>query len=295
MDDSQHLINQSPINLSFAENKPDSYSAETSSQELYKILMNKEARVAELTQLVQKLEANIFDLHENIREKDQVIDARTKAITLMSENLSKKGKNTLDTLEDTKQQMRKMQENFVQLEDEMNREKQQLLSKLHQKDLEIESLKEAEKMAYENQEKLSEMSKIEDYQEEIKKLNEALNEQTKENREMAQIIQQLKLETTEKSNQIEEVAKLRKQLDDSNKNMIKLKAQHKSKIKELNKKIETLKKPIDPDSEAAQLRTEISKLSDKLSELEKEKEELILHIQESNAQKGMNIFSYLVL
>lgn len=291
LDDSQNLINQSPINLSFAEVKSDSYSAETSSQELYKILVNKESRISELSQLVQKLEANVFDLQENIKEKDQVIDARTKAITLMSENLSKKGKTALDTLEDTKEQMRKMQENFIQLEDDMNKEKQRLLVELQQKNQEIESFKDVVK----NQEQLNEelhrfkalVSEKEDAVEAISKEN---HEFAKKITEMEKIIQGLKLEAGDKTSQNEEVAKLKKQLDESNKSMIKMKAQHKSKIKELNKKIDTLKKSVNPHSGVEELTREIDKLNEKILELEKEKEELFSHIEQANVDKGIYIF-----
>lgn len=303
LDDSQNFMNQSSINLSIVENKPDLYNAETSSHELYNILINKESRISELTHLVQKLEANVFDLQENIKEKDQVIDARTKAITLMSENLSKKGKNALDNLEDTKEQMRKMQENFIQLEGEMNKEKQNILLELHQKNLETESLKEAVFTA----EKRIETSKIEDYEklvEELNRLKELVSKKeeitkamSKENQvsankitELEKLIQGLKLEAGDKSSQSEEVVKLKKQLDESNKSMIKMKAQHKSKIKELNKKIDALKKSVNPNSGAEELASDVCKLNEKIFELEKEKEELLSHIDQSSPKKGNMYF-----
>ncbi len=37
-----------------------------------------------------------MDLEENLREKDELIRARTQAVTLMSADLSAKGKSTLD-------------------------------------------------------------------------------------------------------------------------------------------------------------------------------------------------------
>ena len=74
---------------------------------------------------VQKLERKILDLEENLREKESVIEARTKAVTLLSENLTKKKKDVVDSLEDTKQEMFKMQETFLEAElsykDELNR------------------------------------------------------------------------------------------------------------------------------------------------------------------------------
>lgn len=65
---------------------------------------------------VKQLETKILDLEETVKEKDSLIQARTQAVTLMTENLSMKGKNTVDLLEDTQQEMVKMQENFVDQE-----------------------------------------------------------------------------------------------------------------------------------------------------------------------------------
>jgi hypothetical protein len=41
-------------------------------------------------------ERKIMDLEENLREKDELIRARTQAVTLMSADLSAKGRSTLD-------------------------------------------------------------------------------------------------------------------------------------------------------------------------------------------------------
>lgn len=67
---------------------------------------------------IKTLENRILDLEENLKEKESIIDARTRAVSLMSENLSLKGKNTVDMLEDTKQEMLKMQENFIKVEND---------------------------------------------------------------------------------------------------------------------------------------------------------------------------------
>ena len=40
-----------------------------------------------------------MDLEENLREKDELIRARTQAVTLMSADLSAKGKSTLDQVQ----------------------------------------------------------------------------------------------------------------------------------------------------------------------------------------------------
>lgn len=352
LDDSQNLINQSPLNLSLAEPKAESYSAETSSQELYRILLIKEKRMSDLLSKVQKLEGTVLDLQENIKEKDQVIDARTKAITLMSENLSKKGKHTLDMLDETKEQMRKMQENFIQLESEMKEEKEKLILDLGQKNNEIENLRsinsalEADKLQLEIElkEYKNQSSEIGNYKQQINELNDkiaeledvskkspqksnkrnkkgdrskstppkeednkiaelqkVLDESKHENEqylnkiaelektveELNAKVSQLELttKTVEISNESEEISKLKKQIDESNKNMIKVKAQHKSKIKELTKKIEALKSASDPSSEAVRL--EVENLNKKVDELQQEKDSLLLKLEQSDSNKGL--------
>lgn len=47
--------------------------------------------INELRNKIASLEGNILDLQETCKEKDSVIDSKTKAITLMSADLSKKG------------------------------------------------------------------------------------------------------------------------------------------------------------------------------------------------------------
>lgn len=115
LNDSQQLIG--PVTT--YESKSFDYSKNSSPEELYNILVIKERKITELIAKSQKQEATILDLQENLKEKDSVIEARTKAITLMTDSLSRKGKDTLDALDDTKEQMRSMQENFVTLESEM--------------------------------------------------------------------------------------------------------------------------------------------------------------------------------
>lgn len=429
LDDSQSLINQTPLNLSLTEPRTENYSIHSTSEELFNILLNKDRKIAELSAKMQKLEANVLDLQENVKEKDSVIDARTKAITLMTESLSKKGKNTLDALDDTKEQMRKMQENFVNLEMEMKADKQRLIDELKEKNNDVEQIqqsynnlqkefeeyksssksttqgdiqmlneriKELEKinatllekstetedelllkeLEEKNKviERLQEENKIveqscidlkqqveslnnviEDYKtdsdsktldNEIEALKKQVAELEQQNSELQKpltttsrdspqrsskkgkkgqkqktvdsnetrivelqkiiddtkseletqraglaehqltiselnlIIEELKSsQESEKHTQstdqtIEEITKLKKQLDDSNKNMIKIKAQHKSKLKELNKKIEDLKKNSNGDVEITKLQTENSKLIERIDMLEEQKASL---------------------
>lgn len=103
-------------------------------------IQDKEKTIMELNSKIMDLEAVILDLQENLREKDSVIDSKTKAVTLMSADLSKKGKTTLDTLEDTKDEMRTMQENFVLLETSLKNKNASLLEQLQERDNKISEL-----------------------------------------------------------------------------------------------------------------------------------------------------------
>ncbi|KAF5280498.1 hypothetical protein FQA39_LY18043 [Lamprigera yunnana] len=405
LDDSQQLISQTPLNLSLIDVKNESYSSESSPDELFNLLVNKDKRLSELHNKIQKLEANVIDLQENLKEKDSVIDARTKAITLMTESLSKKGKNTLDALDDTKEQMREMQANFITLEMGMKTEKEALVNQLAEKNLIITELQEANDSLQNDNKKLQneiEVHKEYSISEETEHLMNRLrllenelsqkttdiehytNKLTEKDHEVLQIrqecddlrneidvlkrdknenkiqvlisrvaeLEELNLELTksasettssrespqrfkkgkkgskllakpkdsvelqklldkakEESEQYREriaecdvtmqelnliiaelkskekvkeesddAIKLKKQLDESNKNMIKIKAQHKSKIKELHKKIDELKNGEEHQEENSQLK-------ERIDILEKQSAQLILNSVEDAATK----------
>ncbi|RZC33876.1 leucine-rich repeat-containing protein, partial [Asbolus verrucosus] len=303
LDDSQQLINQTPLNLTMQDTKTD-YNENSSSQELYMILLTKEKRITDLISKVQKLESNVLDLQENLKEKDSVIDARTKAITLMTESLSRKGKTTLDALDETKDQMRKMQENFVALEAEMKARQMKLLEDLRLKNYEIAELQELNSSLHKENNELKERCNddtINELKEKIQQLEEHQQEYLPiaENEKLLSIITEHEatikklndtvdqLRSVENKNvESDTLAKLKKQLDESNKNMIKVKAQHKSKVKELTKKIETFKKISDTNAEIVKLESENCRLSQKVAELEEEKGSLQLKLVESDSVKG---------
>lgn len=103
-------------------------------------IQEKEKQIMELNNKIVELEATILDLQENLKEKDSVIDSKTKAVTLMSADLSRKGKTTLDTLEDTKDEMRMMQENFILIEMSLKNKNANLLEQLQERDNRISDL-----------------------------------------------------------------------------------------------------------------------------------------------------------
>lgn len=150
-------------------------------QQLEMDLSNKE-NVPE-SEAVQKLEAKIFDLEENIREKESIIEARTKAVSLLTENLSKKKKDVVDSLEETKQEMFKMQETFLDAELTYKKEVSKLNRVIKEKSDEISNLQEKceilEKSRYdltlENSDLKTKLEDVQDYSTKISELNK-LNE-----------------------------------------------------------------------------------------------------------------------
>jgi DNA repair exonuclease SbcCD ATPase subunit len=132
---------------------------------------------------VQNLERKILDLEETIKEKESVIDARTRAVSLLTENMSKKKKNVVDSLEDTKQEMFKMQETFIETELAYRKDKERLQRLLDEKSAEVTNLNEKneilEKSRYEftieNSEIKTKLEKVQDYSTKISELNK-LNE-----------------------------------------------------------------------------------------------------------------------
>lgn len=346
-DDSLQLIHDTSSNFSFFEPKMD-YNKSSSSEELYNILINKEKKITDLHSKVQKLETTVLDLQENLKEKDCVIDARTKAITLMSESLSKKSKNTQEALDETKEQMKKMQEDFIKLENEMKARQIKLLDDLRLKNLQIAELQEINEelqQSHQNSPDIASnteengsnkqikelMQKIEDLEafnitvskknEELLKSNEKtgdlirqleelehirkteLDTKQKNIDELKQIIENLKLDISKNSNTSEEdkeqneVQKLKKELDELNKNLIKVKVEHKKKIKTLNKRIDGFKKIGDLNAQVVILTENNDSLNERIAELEEEKGNYQLKLIDEQSPKGRlydNLFFYIL-
>lgn len=78
--------------------------------------------ILSLKSKIFELEANVLDLEENLKEKESVIEARTQAVTLLSQDLSLKGKHAIENLEETRQEMRVMQNNFIAIEDQLKKD-----------------------------------------------------------------------------------------------------------------------------------------------------------------------------
>ncbi|CAD1476221.1 unnamed protein product, partial [Heterotrigona itama] len=129
--------------LSITPVKPVMITSDIMSPIQIESIQEKENKITELNSKILELEAVIMDLQENLKEKDSVIESKTKAVTLMSADLSKKGKTTLDTLEDTKDEMRTMQEHFVLLEMSLKNKNENLLIQLQERDSKIAELEDS--------------------------------------------------------------------------------------------------------------------------------------------------------
>ncbi|CAH2268220.1 jg8226 [Pararge aegeria aegeria] len=106
-------------------------------------IKEKENNVSEMQLRIKAMETTILDLQEKINEKDQIIEAKNRAATLMSDSLNKKEREAMELLEDTKQQMAIMQSNFLTMETEWKEEKQKLLTEIGEKNETIKHLQEA--------------------------------------------------------------------------------------------------------------------------------------------------------
>lgn len=134
---------------------------------------------SEQSKVIVQLNARILDLEENLKEKDGLIEARTKAANLISESLSLKGKDTVELLEETKQEMVKMQQNFVVSEDDLNKRILTLEKEIQAKDKRIANLEEANDiletarfdLTLKNSELDGKTGSVEDYANKLNELN----------------------------------------------------------------------------------------------------------------------------
>ncbi|CAB3256637.1 unnamed protein product [Arctia plantaginis] len=167
---------------------------------------------------MKAMETTILDLQEKLNEKDQIIEAKNKAITLMSDSLSKKEKDSLILLEDTRQQMTKMQENFIAMESEWKEEKLQLLKEIEVRDEKISSLEEAysilESSRFEISASHSKLSEeLEAKNVEILKLEEKIESLLQKSKEEASLKEKDDVEEEKGSLEIAGMAELTKKIE----------------------------------------------------------------------------------
>ncbi|XP_034247302.1 protein lava lamp-like isoform X2 [Thrips palmi] len=223
------------------------------------LLLQKENDVKNLSSQVIDLQNVILELQENLKEKDCVIEARTQAISLLSEDMSKKWRANVDMLEETRLQMQMMQENFVRIEaglnaeiDQLNVQLQNNASRLAQAEQNVKAAESSrDDFASQNAELLAELNRLKEAPKEASGLEDAKSK----------------------------IDELSQALSEANKLTVKLKADHKAKVKTLNKQIDSLRKESDLSGEVVQLQNHIA-------ELEEEKGNLQLHIIEIEESTG---------
>lgn len=141
--------------------------------------------------MIKTLEEKVLDLEENLKEKDDIIAARTQAASLITESLSLKGRDTVDLLEETKQEMHKMQSNFVAAEDDFKQHIAKLEKELQTKEKRIVNLEEVNDiletarfdLTLKNSELDSKTGNVEDYViklNELNRINETLQHRIEE-------------------------------------------------------------------------------------------------------------------
>lgn len=231
-------------------------------------LLQKEQEVRNLTNQVSDLHNTILELQENLKEKDCVIEARTQAISLLSEDMSKKWRANVDMLEETRQQMQMMQENFIRIEAGLNAEIEQLSLQLQN-----------------NAEKLSHVESN------LRATEAARNDLASHNAELLTELDVLK--AAPKASQGLEEAKLKvneltQALSEANKLTVKLKAEHKAKVKALNKQIDSLRKESDLSGELVHLQNRIAELEEEKAAQEQTAGQLLEALAELHSQKNMS-------
>nr|CAD7397130.1 unnamed protein product [Timema cristinae] len=297
---SSDLIQQNPL-------MEQIHMCQQQMQEMAEQMASKDNRILELNNNIVDLQNNIFDLHENLKEKDLVIDARTKAITLMSEDLSRKGKTTLDTLDETRHQMRIMQQNFVGLETKLKVEKEKLNKEIEEKDKRLEKERIPKRMdgdevyrkktAKKTSKEIggvdnNKLAHFEEINRQLESTRFDLSTRNAELQEKVVHLQELTTRLQSRNSELElgleekatagkgNVGQLTEQLDAANKQLIKVKAQHASKIKNLKKQLDSLKKVSDANEE-------ITRLQNKVAELEEDKGNLQLHLVDFDELKDV--------
>ncbi|KAK6619529.1 hypothetical protein RUM43_012286 [Polyplax serrata] len=229
---------------------------------------------------IYELETTILDLQENLKEKESVIDARTQAVTLLSQDLSLKGKNTLENLEETRQEMRTMQHNFIDIENRLKNditERDNRLSDFEEKYNELKSIN--SDMGVKNAELQEKLVKLQERYADMEMELTCKSEKRSSPQSQAQLTNE-KLEELEKK-----LTVLTKELDDRNKAMIKMKIEHKNKLKNVNQIVQTLKGASDEKAEIVKLSKMVEeyeavkvRLENRVAELEDDKGNLLLSI-----------------
>ena len=103
----------------------------------------KDNKILEQNDQIAYFNRRVWDLEESLKEKDEIITARTQAVGLASASLAAKGKDTLNQLEDTRKELRTLQENWSTEQGDWKREREK--TRILLANARVESLQEANK------------------------------------------------------------------------------------------------------------------------------------------------------
>ncbi|PSN44149.1 hypothetical protein C0J52_15667 [Blattella germanica] len=233
-------------------------------QDLHAQVTHRDNVNMELKKKIVYLKTIVYDLQESFLEKDSVIAALTKAITLLSEDFSRRNKTAVDNLEETREEMRMMENTFVEKEVSLNNEMEELRKEIAAKNLRLHQLEENNK-------------ELQSVQFDLSTRNAELQEKVVRMLELTMQFQKQVAEQEEKLQHNEEAEKLKSQLDDAQKQMTKMKTQHKTKQLDALKKVRMLQLQFGTTPQSL-------KAPDQTSHLEEINSKLQTRLEEKEAQ-----------
>lgn len=231
---------------------------------LYAQMVYKDSRILELNNQILELERRIMDLQENLKEKDEVLQARNKAIQLMTQDLSLRSKAAVDDLDDTRVEMRKMQQEFLtrekswkEQEAHLQRQLASAESKLHEAE---GHLRELEATRFDLAARNAEL------QQKVVLLQEAFEKQKTESEKVFQEeLSAVRRELETKTAALEEVrSTLKETTNQSDAKILKARAMERRRAKALERELEELK-------QGAASNEQVTILQQRVAELEEEK------------------------
>uniref|UniRef100_A0A1E1XHX5 Putative titin isoform x2 n=1 Tax=Amblyomma aureolatum TaxID=187763 RepID=A0A1E1XHX5_9ACAR len=250
--------------------RQDGNGSSTKEEErLYAQMVYKDSKILELNNQILELERRILDLQENLREKDQVLQARSKAIQLMTEDLSLRNKTTVDDLDDTRAEMRQMQQNFLEQEMSWKQKEASLTADLDSNKSRVVDLEEAFRRLESTRFQLATHNA--ELQEKVVRLQETVEKVKAEQVTAFQAkIDSLSKELEEKTTALEESQKtLQETTREMDAKILKARALERRRAKQFERELNALKKGNPPDAEASS--SEITTLQQRVAELEEEK------------------------
>lgn len=245
-----------------------SNTGSTSKEEerLYAQMVYKDSKILELNNQILELERRILDLQENLREKDQVLQARSKAIQLMTEDLSLRSKTAVDDLDDTRAEMRLMQQNFLEQEMSWKQREASLNADLNTNKSRVTDLEEGFRKLESTRFQLAAHNA--ELQEKVVRLQESVEKAKADQATVFQAkIDSLTKELEEKTTALEETQKtLQETTRETDNRILKARALERRRAKQFERELQELKKA---NSEAAP--SDVTTLQHRIAELEEEK------------------------